>query len=659
MIYYINISNLPRCRYFEPHRNNVLTKGYNISDPRIERSLFLEQLMQKKYPELIQAIAEHLVPDEPSVEIACKAQRVRNYLSTLNSFLAFAGKSTDDNIGAELTTRFDSLLNSYLESVPMGSRTRRDRRSQLRKMHSLGKQLLSITPIKKVEPTPLSVRLRQEIAKTGLAPKTIAREFGISTSAIQRWLKGAEPNRRGFTELRRLEHALELPRDTLTTLVTNPSPTVPPAENAYRKRLTQADRINPPLPEAQLTETFLQEWSALMRYKTSTLSSLNRSTRGIWRLLPRSSSFNYSPLAQVGERFCPTADLVLSSLRRFFGANTMGRKLITPGNISLAWLAVPEALSNFIDQLTDASEGIMHRGHSTFASTVSALLRPTTGYLWQQPQQFYERLPAPYCPNSIEAWREMCSRSYRFLREIVRRSTGTSRCPAAPIQQLLGSEEPLLPLLKVIEQLDREAKRVQPGSEEEAILKRDALLFALLISNPLRIRSVAALTWLPDGSGLLTGNADSGWRIRLDPHHLKNGGSKKRQYDVRVAGWVEQRLDEYLRLHRPTLLNGSDSNYLFLSSNHARHNRPWEGISSRIQILTRRYIDNCPGFGPHAIRHLVATAWLRKHPGEFLSVAELLHDNLTTVLENYAHLKADDTFLRHEAGIEALLAKPQ
>ncbi|MBQ5942252.1 hypothetical protein J8847_19725, partial [Massilia sp. AB1] len=77
----------------------------------------------------------------------------------------------------------------------------------------------------------------------------------------------------------------------------------------------------------------------------------------------------------------------------------------------------------------------------------------------------------------------------------------------------------------------------------------------------------------------------------------------------------------------------------------------WKGISKTILRLTRRYIPGSPGFGPHAVRHLVATTWLRKNPGDFLTVAELLNDSLKTVLENYAHLRRDDSFARYEAQI--------
>jgi len=70
--------------------------------------------------------------------------------------------------------------------------------------------------------------------------------------------------------------------------------------------------------------------------------------------------------------------------------------------------------------------------------------------------------------------------------------------------------------------------------------------------------------------------------------------------------------------------------------------------------LTKRFIPECPGFGTHAFRHLVATDYPRKSPNDFLTVAVLLHDRLETVLAAYAHLREDESFARYEAHLKAI-----
>lgn len=249
----------------------------------------------------------------------------------------------------------------------------------------------------------------------------------------------------------------------------------------------------------------------------------------------------------------------------------------------------------------------------------------------------------------------MCERSHNFLRQYIRSSQGVSRSPKEPIAALLDSDEPLRPLLKAINRMDMKASQCRPGSKAEAIHKRNALLLALLVSNPLRQRSIASITWFPFGGGSLRGSSETGWRITLGQVQQKNGGSKRgRNYDVKVADWVKPRLEAYLEEYRDTLLCGKPSNYLFVSSRGAGI---WKDITKTVIRLTRKFIPGCPGFGPHAVRHLVATDWLRKYPGEFLTVAELLNDRLETVLAEYAHLKRDDSFARYETHVLRLIDK--
>lgn len=60
----------------------------------------------------------------------------------------------------------------------------------------------------------------------------------------------------------------------------------------------------------------------------------------------------------------------------------------------------------------------------------------------------------------------------------------------------------------------------------------------------------------------------------------------------------------------------------------------------------------------HAFRHLVATDWLTAHPNDYLTVAQLLNDELDTVIKNYAHLKRDKSFLRYEDHLSSILGQP-
>ncbi len=162
------------------------------------------------------------------------------------------------------------------------------------------------------------------------------------------------------------------------------------------------------------------------------------------------------------------------------------------------------------------------------------------------------------------------------------------------------------------------------------------------------------MTWKPDSTGMLRGSSAAGWRIHLERNHLKNGAGKAgRDYAVRVAQWVQPRLDAYLEEYRGTLLKGATSPYLFVSATRCGK---WLGLPKQLNKLTKRYITGSPGFGAHAFRHLVATNWLQQYPNDFLTVAELLNDKLETVIAHYAHLKRDNSLLRYEEHINGLLA---
>lgn len=45
---------------------------------------------------------------------------------------------------------------------------------------------------------------------------------------------------------------------------------------------------------------------------------------------------------------------------------------------------------------------------------------------------------------------------------------------------------------------------------------------------------------------------------------------------------------------------------------------------------------------PHAFRYVIATDHLGRDPGDYLTVATLLHDKQATVLKSYGHLRVDD-----------------
>lgn len=651
---------LDASRYSDNWSHNVVTQV----NCHVVASSTWELQMNLRYNDLASLLKRHFGIDDETSDNGSRIQQYRNISSTLHGFLTSIGKTLESRVGTELTSAFAESCEQYLSLLDVSPRTKSDRRTHLRLIKRQYDQRPS--PRQTRQCSSLAHALRTHVAAAGISPKTLARRIGVSTSAMQRWIAGAKPNARGIPTLRRLEHALGLERDSLVKLL-DEKECQPKAIDENQSKPSIGGKTNrrttePPIRRAPLSESFVQEWRALLDYKTSAFPLLERHPRGVWRVLPPDVAQVQTDHALVAGMPCPTAALNLSTLQSFFRVVLelpleQGGILPDPTSDSarqtLAWLTVPAALKSFIDYLTYSSGGLRHNGHRTFCSFVANLLRAKTGYLWQQPA-FAIKLPLDHRPSGDDAWRDRCEFCYRMLRAIISTASDVVRLPTAPIARLLQLEEPLRPILEAIARIDREAARAAPGGIRQALLKRDALLLGLILSNPLRQRTLTALTWHEDGTGTLRGSPEHGWRIELQPKHLKTGRASLSDgtYSVRVAPWLKRRLDDYIEEYRPTLLQGRESAYLFVSSRSAGL---WKSMAQRVQKLTAHFVDHTDGFGTHAFRHLIATDWLIKHPNDFLTVAELLNDSLSTVMKHYAHLKRDTSFSRYEKHITSIM----
>lgn len=614
------------------------------------------------YDQLDELLQNHLgLTDGNGDPTASAKQQLRNFRSTLTSFLASVGKTTDSRVGAELTTKFDESLANYLGLLDLADSTKRDRRSHLNRYRELfcAQRDEAARPRRKM--TSLSEALRAAIARKGVAPKTLARSIGVSTSAVQRYLAGAMPNRRGIPGLHRLEAELDLERGSLTSLVKSDDET--PAsgvalDSEYRKRLVQRSADIYFLPLEGIGPALEREWRQLLSYKTTVSPTLERSARGVWRCVPASTTSLESRLVTIGKTVCPSAQIALDRLRGLLGYLTRSPESGGQGTPSesvqtLAWLAVPSAISGYLQFLTDRSDGLIHSGQQGFARLVSSLVRPKTGFLRQSPA-LRNALPEASRPATDADWDRMCDDTYRISRQWIQRARDMSREPDAPIAALLALEQPLEPVMNAVTRITQAAAKAPPGSLSQARHKRDALLLAFVISNPLRLRTLQSLTWSADNTGSLY-RTQQGWRVRLSRSMLKNGDGKAgKKYDVGVAPWVSDLIDEYIEEYRATLLGDSVSAYAFVNN---RRGKAWKEMSRHVRRLTQRHVRGTPGFSLHAFRHLVATDLLKRCPNAFVTAAILLNDSLETVMRCYAHLQRDDSFATHHQYLETLRSR--
>lgn len=234
-----------------------------------------------------------------------------------------------------------------------------------------------------------------------------------------------------------------------------------------------------------------------------------------------------------------------------------------------------------------------------------------------------------------------------------------TRDPREPIQSLLVRERPLEGLLEMVKRME-EATPPAYWAQRNALHKRDILLVKMLICNPLRVHHFALMTYRQDNSGHLYQRPDHSWWLRFKGSDFKNErGAAKADYDVQLSQWIWKDIEEYLAKYRP-LLGGPETAYVFRSrkKSGASDSRMLKNnsITATMLKLTHLYIPQCPGFGPHAFRHIIATDYILNHPEGYVAAASILHDKIETVMEHYSHLRTARGFQRYTFYLDSLVA---
>ena len=346
---------------------------------------------------------------------------------------------------------------------------------------------------------------------------------------------------------------------------------------------------------------------------------------------------------------------------------------------TLAWLSDPVLVIRYMRWQMRRANQKFHNGINVFLQLAESYLRPGTGYLWLRselratvPELKLASSGESFADGSADAWRTHCAMARAKLREFRNRAFDTmgirvSRDPTERIAGVLHDEFPLKRLVDFCETLERSAPPPAHHRDYCAWI-RDVAMCKLITSNPLRVGQFAAMIFRDDGTGNLVRTGVARYRLHFMPEDFKNEkGAACEPYDVEVDPTVGPWLDRYLLEARPYLVCAEDTERLFLpaaigprkvkhflAAQGMKQDKGWtsDGMADRIKKLTSIYIEDCPGFGPQSLRHIIATDHLRRHPGDYLMVATLLHDKLETVLRNYAHLRVGDGLRQLSAGIK-------
>jgi integrase len=181
---------------------------------------------------------------------------------------------------------------------------------------------------------------------------------------------------------------------------------------------------------------------------------------------------------------------------------------------------------------------------------------------------------------------------------------------------------------------------------------RNYQIVRLLSATALRSKNIRKLTYREDNTGHLRREGDK-WVIEIPYTEFKNwqssffGPKKKRENYRKVLADLDgfyDHLDEYLKVHRPILLQGGSSDIVIVASS----KKPLYsagGFRENYGYLTMYYLAHNPfrgcgipgvlPYGPHSVRDIVATHVI-KQTGSYDLAGYSIQDTGRTARKHYA-----------------------
>ena len=623
-----------------------------------------------------------------------KASYLANFFTAFNGWLKQRNLRDASLVGDELLDGFDAALLSHddwLTEEGRSVRTKRDRLEFIVKLRTL------FLDVSRVDGLPPKFRdaLHQLLERDNRSKAAIAREAGIPIQTLDGWLaERRAPRRDSTTHVLNLETALGLPTGTLIGRLDTQSYFVPKrnrsCQTEFGRRMSKV-RLSKERVRIQPTPRLRAQWLALLRFKIDVLRA-GVTARNLWRVKPphrTGTKPDWSML--VDGRVCTSGGLAWQGISGFLGWLTLpepgGEGMSIEQADTLAWLVDAERVLKHTAWKVARADGVFNNGALTLLRGICSHLRPQTGFLWQRPA-LAASLPRDFilagrAIHTLDgdalcaAWQEACKQAREIVFARVQAVTSSghvrmSRLPKEPIQSILSDAQPLRVILEMVRTMEHLAPPKHQARVFHAWL-RDLLLIKMLCTNPLRVSQFAVMTYRVDNSGNLYQTNQGDWRLRYKGVDFKNErGAARDDYDVGVPRTLWATIQRYLSEARPHLHGADACDFVFLptvsnASEVDKYGDPivdrqgmWnaDAISSRVYELTAKYLPGVPPFHGHAMRHIVATDYLKRVPGDYPTVARLLHDKLVTVLRAYAQYEVDAGLRRLHAYVESIWGAP-
>jgi Phage integrase family len=175
------------------------------------------------------------------------------------------------------------------------------------------------------------------------------------------------------------------------------------------------------------------------------------------------------------------------------------------------------------------------------------------------------------------------------------------------------------------------ARRLRHKPFRAAVTAQLAVAIAILTAAPVRLANLTAIRL---GTNLIKpGGPDSDYWLMFPDYDVKN--RVRLEYPLQL--YLTQLIDEYLRDYRPILLRGRNEDWLFPG----RCGGAKRDVGLSNQISKRIYKETGLRMTVHQFRHAAAAIILKRRPGEYELVRQLLgHRNIKTTLNSYIGLES-------------------
>ena len=574
----------------------------------------------------------------------------KNHCSHLRRWVEDLGLAMQHPIGVEFDddASYRDALKRHLKRAQL--KNDKDRRSSISSWRDAYLALRRTTQVP--ETLGFAECLQAARAAMGYGPAELAKEAGVSAAKIRSWeSEKKHPNTRSRNDLERLENALKLPAGRLTSYTINNVHIVPfPQREATAFVKNQREyRWLYGLQYRHWPESARREWQELLKFYTCMILPSGIFRNATWRT--RNEDDCHAPSDErnrIEGKICPTAHKYAAYMTSYYGWLVNVAKY--SGGLSLVLLSDVKLIEDYIEWQRQRRKAYT-ASTLVFLQFVSSFLRRETGFL-RQYSEYGEKLAEPVLPDAWDDWCERAkARVNAIAKELKKAGVGKkhkSRDPLEPIARILMLDNPLDAIVALLDSMEALLATRRPGSAEYHTLCRDKCLISLLSAIPLRADQFATMRWHANNTGNLYKN-NGVWKIRFVAARFKNAKSYAcKDLDQRLPERVYRDLERYLEVSRPTFLKGKETDKLFLTRGGKRIDGGY--IYHRVQFHTAQHISSYTpsGFGTHAMRHIVATAFLKKNPGAFPLVAELLNDTLDTVMREYGHLAHNDGFRAYE-----------